>query len=129
MEIKESVLRDQAALSGHQLVLMAAEHRLSLALIWMSTRRLVLCLPACLCAATVRCVPVNSIKSVAATSSHAKVINKHPQMAHNVSDAAVSGPVAAAHSSVCLTVDTADTSRLLLWHHFSSLFKEPLWLL
>lgn len=50
MEIKERVLRDQAALSGLQLGLMAAEHRLSLALIWMSTRRLVLCLPASLCA-------------------------------------------------------------------------------
>ena len=36
-----------------------------------------------LCAATVHCVPVNSINSMAATSSHAKVINKHPQMAHN----------------------------------------------
>lgn len=50
MKIKERVLRDQAALSGLQLGLMAAEHRLSLALIWMSTRRLVLCLPASLCA-------------------------------------------------------------------------------
>lgn len=49
MKIKERVLRDQAALSGLQLGLMAAEHRLSLALIWMSTRRLVLCLPASLC--------------------------------------------------------------------------------
>lgn len=50
MKIKERVLRDQAALSGLQLGLMAAEHRLGLALIWMSTRRLVLCLPASLCA-------------------------------------------------------------------------------
>lgn len=69
-------------------------------------------LPPCLslCAATVRCVPVNSINSMAATSSHAKVINKHPQMAHNdslQSDAAVwrvSTRVVAAHSSVCLAV-------------------------
>lgn len=68
-------------------------------------------LPPCLslCAATSRCVPVNSINSMAATSSHAKVINKHPQMAHNdslQSDAAgrrVSRRVVAAHSSVCLT--------------------------
>lgn len=50
MKIKEHVLRDQAARSGLQLGLMAAEHRLILALIWMSTRRLVLCLPASLCA-------------------------------------------------------------------------------
>lgn len=48
MKIKERVLRDQAALSGLQLGLMAAQHRLSLALIWMSNRRLVL--PASLCA-------------------------------------------------------------------------------
>lgn len=84
MKIKERVLRDQAALSGLQLGLMAAEHRLSLALIWMSTRRLVLCLPAfSLCAAMVHCVPANSINGMADTSSHAKVINKHPHMAHN----------------------------------------------
>lgn len=81
MKIKERVLRDQAAPFGPQLGLMAAEHRLDLALIWMSTRRLVLCLS--LCTATVHCVPVNHISSMAATSSHAKVINKHPQMAHN----------------------------------------------
>lgn len=77
-------------------------------------------LPPCLslCAATVRCVPVNSINSMAATSSHAKVINKHPQMAHNdslQSDAAVwrvSRRVVAAHSSVCLTVYSAHTHQL-----------------
>lgn len=74
-------------------------------------------LPPCLslCAATVRCVPVNSINSMAATSSHAKVINKHPQMAHNdslQSDTAVwrvSRPVVTAHSFVCLTVFSADS--------------------
>lgn len=53
---------------------------------------------------------MNSINSMAATSGHAKVINKHPQMAANdslQSDTAartVSGPVGAEHSSVCLTV-------------------------
>ncbi len=69
-------------------------------------------LPPCLslCAAMIRCVPVNSINSMAESSSHAKVINKHPQMAHNdslQSDAAVwrvSRRVVAAHSSVCITV-------------------------
>lgn len=81
MKIKELVLRDQAVPFGPQLGLMAAEHRLALALIWMSTRRLVLGLS--LCTAIVHCVPVNCINSMAATSSHAKVINKHPQMAHN----------------------------------------------
>lgn len=77
-------------------------------------------LPACLslCAATVRCVPVNSINSMAATSSHARVINKHPQMAGNdslQSDAAVwrvSRRVVAAHSSVCLTVYSARARKL-----------------
>lgn len=83
LEIKECILRSQAVLSGLQLGLMAAEHRLSLALIWMSTRRLVLFLPASLCALPLSALPVNSINSMAATSSHAEVINKHPQMAHN----------------------------------------------
>lgn len=50
MKIKGRVLRDGGALSGLQLGLMAAEHRPSSPLIWMSTRRLVLCLPASLCA-------------------------------------------------------------------------------
>lgn len=51
MKIKEHVLRDQAALSGLQLGLMAAEHRPSSPLIWMSTRRLVSSAsPASLCA-------------------------------------------------------------------------------
>lgn len=34
-----------------------------------------------LCAATGRRVPANSISGAVATSGHAKVINKHPQMA------------------------------------------------
>lgn len=34
-----------------------------------------------LCVATGRRVPANSISGAVATSSHAKVINKHPQMA------------------------------------------------
>lgn len=50
MKIKGRVLRDGGTLSGLQRGLMAAEHRPSSALIWMSTRRLVLCLPASLCA-------------------------------------------------------------------------------
>lgn len=42
-------------------------------------------LPPCLslCAAMTLRVPANSISSMAATSSHAKVINKHPQMARD----------------------------------------------
>lgn len=50
MKIKGRLLRDGGALSGLQLGLVAAEHRPSSPLIWMSTRRLVLCLPASLCA-------------------------------------------------------------------------------
>lgn len=80
-EDKGGAVRDQAALSGPQLGLMAAEHRLRLALIWMSTRRLVLFLPASLCALP-RFAVCQRI-ALAASSSHAKVINKHLQMAPN----------------------------------------------
>lgn len=79
----------------------------------------VLCLPCLsLCAATVRCVPANSINgTAAATSSHAEVINKHPQMARNDSPRSgaagrrASRPVA--HSSVCLTAEGLCSNKLL----------------
>ncbi|CAB1424597.1 unnamed protein product [Pleuronectes platessa] len=55
-----------------------------------------------LCAATAQRVPVNSINNMAATSSIAKVINKHPQMAQKdrLQSEAASGRVAAALGSV-----------------------------